>query len=241
MSVRERLLLGPLLIALLLALLWLDGFLDQLACPAWLTSLGYPHATLPPGIILFIVMVGLSIMAARELADILHDKERRIEFGQNPNGELTFEKLEVSSPDGKFQGSSKVELIADGRGLLEHWTGNPAVGNSTGKSLNAWNAAKKRWQQFWIGSGGQVLELAGGLDAAGRMILSGEHDSGDTRLLERITWTPNADGSVRQLWEQSTDAGKTWHVEFDGRYLKKPAKVASNGGATYRALYYLLQ
>jgi phosphatidate cytidylyltransferase len=74
MSVRDRLLLGPLLIALLLALLWLDGFLDQLTCPTWLTNLGYPHPTLPPGIILFIVMVGLSIMAARELADILHDK-----------------------------------------------------------------------------------------------------------------------------------------------------------------------
>lgn len=72
--VRDRLLLGPVLIALLLGLLWLDGLLDRLPCPEWFTRLGYPHPTLPPGIILFIVMVGLSIMAARELAGILHDK-----------------------------------------------------------------------------------------------------------------------------------------------------------------------
>lgn len=33
---------------------------------------------------------------------------------------------------------------------------------------------------------------------------------------ERITWTPNADGTVRQHWEQSTDGGKTWTTAFDG-------------------------
>ncbi|MBS0186791.1 MAG: phosphatidate cytidylyltransferase [Planctomycetes bacterium] len=71
---RDRLLLGPVLIAVLLGLLWLDGFIDQLPCPAWMTRLGYPHPTMPPGIIIFVVMLGLSIMASRELADILHDK-----------------------------------------------------------------------------------------------------------------------------------------------------------------------
>ncbi|MER8749219.1 ABC transporter ATP-binding protein/permease [Mesorhizobium sp. M1050] len=32
--------------------------------------------------------------------DVLHDTERRIEFGDNANGNLTFEKLEVASPEG---------------------------------------------------------------------------------------------------------------------------------------------
>ena len=36
---------------------------------------------------------------------------------------------------------------------------------------------------------------------------------------QRITWTPAADRSVRQLWESSTDRGKTWTVLFDGRYV----------------------
>lgn len=148
---------------------------------------------------------------------------------------------EVTSPDGKFQGTSKIELIANGRGLLENWTGDPATGNSTGKSLNAWNAEKKQWQQFWIGSGGLVLELTGGLDAKGSMVLTGARASSEGRVLERITWTPNADGTVRQLWEQSKDGGKTWVIEFDGRYTKKGAKVARSGTTPYRALYYLLQ
>ncbi len=35
-----------------------------------------------------------------------------------------------------------------------------------------------------------------------------------------ITWTPNADGSVRQHWETSED-GKTWKTAFDGLYTPR--------------------
>ena len=41
-------------------------------------------------------------------------------------------------------------------------------------------------------------------------------------MQQRITWTPASDGSVRQLWELSSDAGKTWTVLFDGRYVRAP-------------------
>ena len=71
---RDRLILGPILIAALLALLWLDEFVNALATPAWLSAIGYPRSTMPPGVIIFAVMAGLSVMASRELATILHDK-----------------------------------------------------------------------------------------------------------------------------------------------------------------------
>jgi len=38
---------------------------------------------------------------------------------------------------------------------------------------------------------------------------------------ERISWTPQAGGRVRQLWESSADDGRTWQVVFDGMYAKK--------------------
>jgi hypothetical protein len=123
----------------------------------------------------------------------------------------------VTNPAGKKAGESRIESIAAGSGLLENWTG---AGGGIGKSLNCWNPAKKQWQQFWVGAGGSVLELGGGL-VGGNMVLSGEHDVGGQRTIERITWTPNPDGSVRQHWEQSTDGGKTWKTSFDGLYRKK--------------------
>jgi len=123
----------------------------------------------------------------------------------------------VTTPDGKPAGTSRIEVIANGAGLLENWS-SP---NAPGKSLNAYNAAKRQWQQFWVGAGGGVLELAGGM-VDGNMVLMGEHDVRGRHVLEKITWTPNAGGSVRQHWEQSTDGGKTWATAFDGRYRKQP-------------------
>ena len=127
---------------------------------------------------------------------------------------------DVTTPDGKPAGSSRIERIANGAGLLENWTGYPAPTGDNGKSLNAYNRARQQWQQFWVGSGGGVLELAGGL-VDSNMVLTGEHDVRGRHLTEKITWTPNSDGSVRQHWEQSTDGGKTWTTAFDGLYHKK--------------------
>lgn len=42
---------------------------------------------------------------------------------------------------------------------------------------------------------------------------------GQSRL-HRITWTPNADGSVRQQWKSADSAGK-WSTLFDGKYTRK--------------------
>ena len=110
--------------------------------------------------------------------------------------------------------------MAGGCALLENWEG---VGGASGKSLNCYNATAGRWQQFWVDSTGGILELAGGL-VDGRMVLANSTRTADGKSLRnRITWTPNADGSVRQLWETSADEGQTWQIAFDGLY-RHPAK-----------------
>lgn len=126
---------------------------------------------------------------------------------------------DVTAKNGKVVGHSRIEKIAHGWGLLENWE-SPGF---PGKSINAWNPAKKCWQQFWVGSGGSILELSGGLDAKGNMVISGPgpNPKGGT-MLNRITYTPNADGTVRQHWEISTDDGATWSSSFDGLYHRKP-------------------
>ena len=125
---------------------------------------------------------------------------------------------EVFGPDGALGGHSRIESVAGGHALLENWS--DADGTS-GKSLNIYNPDKKLWQQFWVGATSPVLELSGGLQG-GSMVLSGTRTSvhGGT-VTDRITWTPRADGSVRQLWETSKDDGKTWQVNFDGIYKPK--------------------
>jgi hypothetical protein len=125
----------------------------------------------------------------------------------------------VTTPDGGTAGTSHVEQVSGGRGLLETWTG--AKGGS-GKSLNAWNQAKHCWQQYWIGNTGMVLELSGGLDGDGRMVLQGTRKNAEGKaIVDRITWTPEPDGTVRQQWDTSTDSGQTWKTIFEGRYRRR--------------------
>lgn len=75
---RDRLLLGPVLIAVLVAGLALDQWIDHRPIAAWLGSLGKTFAgsdgTYPPGVILFFVMFATSLLATRELSAILEDK-----------------------------------------------------------------------------------------------------------------------------------------------------------------------
>jgi hypothetical protein len=48
-----------------------------------------------------------------------------------------------------------------------------------------------------------------------------DNDKPGQQVMQRISWTPGPDGSVRQLWETSADGGKTWETAFDGKYVKK--------------------
>jgi hypothetical protein len=132
---------------------------------------------------------------------------------------------EVTNPAGKPAGRSRIEAKLGRCVVHEHWFG---TGGSNGESFNLYNAASGQWEQFWVDNGGSRLHLKGGLrDRA--MVLEGAQDKADAKTgvvqRERITWTPNADGSVRQLWETSTDEGRSWTVSFDGLYRKATMPV----------------
>lgn len=89
----------------------------------------------------------------------------------------------------------------------------------TGSSTNWYDRSTGQWNQLWIDNSGLVLRLAGGLDAPGKMVLEGLRVTGDgTEVTDRITWTDQGDGTVRQYWQASTDGGATWQVAFDGVY-----------------------
>ncbi len=114
-------------------------------------------------------------------------------------------------------GSNRIER--EYQGCVIHERHATSRGYS-GESLNIYDATPKVWHQTWVDNSGTLLLLEGGL-REGRMVLEGqttEADGGITR--HRITWTPNADGSVHQFWE-STDAAGNWTTAFDGTYTRK--------------------
>ncbi|HET9343998.1 MAG TPA: hypothetical protein VFO25_13905 [Candidatus Eremiobacteraceae bacterium] len=101
--------------------------------------------------------------------------------------------------------------------LQEHWRGTDG---STGTSFNIYYAGDKQWHQTWVDSTGLLLRLDGGL-VDGKMVLSGKRVNRAGKLVtDRIVWTPEANGDVRQVWDFTSDDGKTWQNVFDGTYVR---------------------
>jgi hypothetical protein len=126
---------------------------------------------------------------------------------------------EVRTPDGKVAGTNRIEPILDGCVLQESWRGAKGL---QGSSLNMYVPSTKRWHQTWMDQQGTLLLLDGAFQD-GSMVLRGESPSSQKPGVvtqQRITWTPASDGTVRQLWEASEDAGKSWTTVFDGRYSR---------------------
>jgi len=126
-------------------------------------------------------------------------------------------RWQLESATGQLAGINHIQLQANGCYLLENWAS--ARGGFNGQSLSFWDAPAEQWVQVWADSTGQNIVARGGLDDAGSIVLEGEFRPRTGKITGyRGTWTPLADGRVRQHLEQSTDEGQTWKTWFDGYY-----------------------
>ena len=119
---------------------------------------------------------------------------------------------------GREAGTNVVTLEESGCLVHEHWTGTRG---GTGQSFNFYNQEDGAWHQVWVSSSGNVLDLAGHY-ADGTLTYQGETRQPDgSTLRHRLSFHANADGTVRQLWESSSDGGTTWATSFDGLYTRR--------------------
>ncbi|MCB9230319.1 MAG: hypothetical protein H6581_01535 [Bacteroidia bacterium] len=118
----------------------------------------------------------------------------------------------------KLVGTNRVDLILGECVIMENWEG---AGGSNGKSFNTYNAKTHLWEQTWVDNGGNTIHFSGKFsDGAMRMRGSDISLHDEQAILYSMDFTPNPDGSVRQLWQASRDSGNTWKVLFDGLYKK---------------------
>lgn len=131
-------------------------------------------------------------------------------------------KWRVAVANGTVAGTNQITKEAGGCLLLERWTSQQG---GTGTSLNFFNPESKSWRQVWVGSGGSLIDIAGGLED-GSMVLTGtiSYVGREGEFPFRGTWTPLEDGRVRQFFEQYDDTEKAWQPWFEGFYTKIEAE-----------------
>ena len=126
---------------------------------------------------------------------------------------------EVFMKNGTKAGDNVITIKERGCVLEEVWT---SVSGGTGRSLNFYDAGSGKWVQQWVSSAGLLINIAGGLDEEGSMVLTGTSfytTSGKTNPF-RGKWTLLDDGRVRQYFEESYDGGETWTPWFEGFYVR---------------------
>ena len=121
---------------------------------------------------------------------------------------------------GKMAGFNKIVKIEGGCVIRESW--KSVESTYTGTSYNFYDKLDKKWKQVWIDNQGTVTELSGELHG-NQMILTGKEKMNENGkpFINRIIWTNNTDGTVRQQWQQSEDGGITFTVLFDGLYRRR--------------------
>jgi hypothetical protein len=122
---------------------------------------------------------------------------------------------------GQKVGTNEVVPMLAGCALQENWT--DAQGGE-GKSMNYFDPNTRKWRQVWVSDNGGVLDYTGEFKD-GAMRFSGVTiGPNGQRTLQKLTFFPISQDSVRQLFETSTDEGKTWTAGFDGLYVRRKAK-----------------
>lgn len=124
----------------------------------------------------------------------------------------------VTNLNGDMAGTNIIDKIQDHCVLRENWTS--AKGNFTGTSSNFYNSNSNQWEQIWIDNKGGNLHLKGHKES-NQMILKSDvlKNKDGQPYFNRITWTHNDDGTVRQYWEIVTN-DQDVTVAFDGLYKK---------------------
>lgn len=98
--------------------------------------------------------------------------------------------------------------------IQESWSSQ-----GSGTSLNYFDRTDSLWHQLWVASGGGNLQIYGGIKN-GKMMMQSDLIPGRRipYYRNRITWTPNSNGTVTQQWDIVDSSGNIIQTSFLGIY-----------------------
>lgn len=122
--------------------------------------------------------------------------------------------------NGNKVGENSITMAKGGCAIHESYT---TARLYAGQSINFFDPVDQLWHQHWVGSGGDVYNYLETKREEGLLQFESKFKApgSDNITLSRLTFTLQEDGTVRQLFESSSDNGKTWSSAFDGIYKKK--------------------
>ena len=120
---------------------------------------------------------------------------------------------------GQKGGENSITMTKGGCVIHENYV---TSGNYAGQSINFHGPIDNLWHQHWVGSSGNTYNYLETKRNKGLLQFESEFmNPGGSITRSRLTFRLNDDGTVRQLFEGSSDGGNTWTSAFDGLYKRK--------------------
>jgi hypothetical protein len=125
----------------------------------------------------------------------------------------------VASPlPGQQLGFNDVHPILEHCVVFENWR---AANGGEGKSFNYYDTNVHKWRQVWMADSGGPLDYTGEYRDGAMRFTAWTLDAQGKRVEQKLTFFNIAPDTVRQLFEASSDGGKSWTPTFDGRYVRR--------------------
>lgn len=126
---------------------------------------------------------------------------------------------QTGAPAGVNASKSRIESVENGCVIAEFYE---TPSGYAGRSYNAYEPNKKRWEQFWVDNVGGVHHYSG-VGRDGNLYYEAEFTppGATAPTKNKMTFFNQGQDQVRQLGEQSTDGGKTWTVTYDLTYRRR--------------------
>ncbi len=114
-------------------------------------------------------------------------------------------------------GRNSITKTLNGCVVEEHWK---SLGGFEGKSFNTYDTVQKTWHQTWVDVGGNTFQFSGKL-VEGNMVMTGKGTTGGKTYAFEMTYYPQENGDVRQVWKANEEGKTEWATWFDGMYKKE--------------------
>lgn len=125
-----------------------------------------------------------------------------------------------TSPAGK--GTNRIEKILDGCVVSENFDGGGGAGGLVGKSYSTYNPRAKQWKQTWVDNQASYMDFVGDFSRPDEKIFAMDSIGRDGKPVKmRMVFFHIAHDSFDWRWEKSTDAGKTWSVQWPIHYTRR--------------------